>query len=58
MNQREQTTAQVKLNWINAEINLQEATALARFFLPRNNNGYQLETQLINSLLTHRRGKR
>ncbi|HEN5535905.1 TPA: TolC family protein, partial [Legionella pneumophila] len=32
VNQREQTTAQVKLNWINAEVNLQEATALARFF--------------------------
>lgn len=32
VNQREQTTAQVKLNWINAEINLQEAKALARFF--------------------------
>ncbi|HAU1152326.1 TPA: TolC family protein [Legionella pneumophila] len=32
VNQREQTTAQVKLNWINAEVNLQEARALARFF--------------------------
>ncbi|MCC5792356.1 MAG: TolC family protein [Legionellaceae bacterium] len=34
VNQREQTTAQVRLNWVNAGVNLQQARDLARFFLP------------------------
>jgi outer membrane protein TolC len=32
VNQREQTTAQVKLNWINAKVKLEEMIDLARFF--------------------------
>ncbi|VEG92486.1 TolC family protein [Legionella spiritensis] len=37
VNQREQTSAQVKLNWINARVNLNESIDVARYFLPKNN---------------------